>query len=128
MSKIKKILVIDDDETCRVGIEASLKKMAFAEVISIDNAMDAFDVLMDSKENKKPVDLILCDFHMPDVDGLSFYNGLRGDSDFRNIPFFIITENSETENITKMIEAGVKNFLVKPISIDQLKKKISNIK
>ena len=62
----------------------------------------------------KSFDLIISDWHMPNMDGLDFYKALSKNQKWSDIPFLLITEEKERN---KVVEAGIKEYLVKPVKV-----------
>ena len=61
----------------------------------------------------KSFDLIISDWHMPNMDGLDLYKALSKNRKWSEIPFLLITAEKERD---KGIEVGIKEYLVKPVN------------
>ena len=72
----------------------------------------------------KSFDLIISDWHMPNMDGLDFYKALSKNQKWSDIPFLLITEEKERN---KVVEAGIKEYLVKPVKPENLSNKIKEV-
>ena len=66
------VLLLDDDENMRKYILQILKEYLFKRTFEVGDGEDGFKVLRDNKIN-----LILCDWVMPNMDGLEFYNAIK---------------------------------------------------
>jgi CheY-like chemotaxis protein len=77
----------------------------------------------------KQPDIIITDWHMPEVDGLEFMERVRKDRDSprRNIPIIMISGLNAATRVTKARDLGVTEYLVKPFNAQDLAKRISHI-
>ncbi|BAT71624.1 two-component system, chemotaxis family, response regulator CheY [Thermosulfidibacter takaii ABI70S6] len=115
-----KILVVDDSSTMRRIIVNTLRKLGYTDVIEAEHGLDALAKL---KENPD-VNLILTDWNMPEMDGLTFVQTLRRSKTFSKVPIIMITTMGAKEDIVKALKAGVNNYIVKPFTPQILKEKI----
>ncbi len=115
-----KILVVDDSSTMRRIIVNTLNKLGYKNVIEAEHGLDALAKL---KENPD-VSLILTDWNMPEMDGLTFVQTLRRSKTFNKVPIIMITTMGAKEDIVKALKAGVNNYIVKPFTPQILKEKI----
>ncbi len=116
-----KILVVDDSSTMRRIIVNTLNKLGYKDVVEAEHGLDALAKL---KENPD-VQLILTDWNMPEMDGLTFVQTLRKSKTFNKIPIIMITTMGAKEDIVKALKAGVNNYIVKPFTPQILKEKIA---
>ena len=72
----------------------------------------------------KSFDLIISDWHMPNMDGLGLYKALSKNRKWSEIPFLLITAEKERD---KVIEAGIKEYLVEPVKPENLSNKIKKV-
>ena len=63
---------------------------------------------------REPIDLILCDMNMPNLDGLSLLKSLRGSPEFRHIPFVIVTADESDESTARALREGAAGVIGKP--------------
>jgi two-component system chemotaxis response regulator CheY len=71
------------------------------------------------------VDLIVVDWNMPLLDGLSFVKLVRGEPACAKLPIIMVTSEAARENVMEAVKAGVNNYVVKPITGDKLWAKIA---
>lgn len=64
--------------------------------------------------SEKP-DLILCDFHLPDMDGLEVARRIRADPAFRRIPLLAVTASAMVGDRDRIIRGGFDGYFAKPI-------------
>ena len=118
-----KILVVDDSSTMRRIIVNTLSKLGYKDVLEASNGLEALTVL---KENPD-VSLILTDWNMPEMDGLTFVQTLKKSKTFSKVPIIMITTMGAKEDIVKALKAGVNNYIVKPFTPQILKEKIQQV-
>jgi len=71
-----------------------------------------------------PIDLFLVDWNMPELSGLDFVKSIRSMTSYKNTPIIMVTSEAAKYNVLEAIEAGVTNYIVKPIKADMLKEKL----
>ena len=118
---IRKILIVDDSPTERHVLNDMLTKAGY-EVVASDNGEDA---ILKAKSLKP--DLILMDVVMPGLNGFQATRAISRDPDTRAIPIIMCTSKSqETDKIWGMRQ-GARDYIVKPVSRDELLEKIAAI-
>ena len=110
----KKILSVDDSMSIRQMVSFTLKKEGF-EVIE---AIDGRDAL--KKIESLPVDMVLTDLNMPNMDGIELIQTLRGLPSFRFTPIVMLTTESALEKKDAGRKAGATGWIVKPFKPEQL--------
>ena len=118
MSDVK-ILVVDDSSTMRRIIKNTLDKLGYKNTVEAENGIDALGKL---KENM--VQLILTDWNMPEMDGLTFAKSVRGSDTFKSIPIVMITTEAAKKEVVEALKQGVSDYIVKPFTSEALKEKV----
>ncbi len=106
-----KILVVDDSEMMRGIVKQAIEENAPSSNPEFHEAGDGQEALDIIRAN--PVDLVLLDWNMPRLDGLSFVKAVRGDG--VNIPIIMITSITDQDKIMEAGKAGVNSYLEKPV-------------
>jgi two-component system chemotaxis response regulator CheY len=75
----------------------------------------------------QPLDLIISDYNMPEMDGLGLLRAVRGHPVARKVPFIMLTGRGDRELVVKAAQAGVNNYLVKPFTSAILRDKIEAV-
>jgi len=101
------ILLIDDDASNREPTGRLLRHEGY-EVVRAANGRDALELL-----SAYPVDLILLDLVMPEMDGLTFLKLLRGNPRHKHLPVVMLTALSDGEPLHRSQRLGVNEYLVK---------------
>jgi two-component system, chemotaxis family, chemotaxis protein CheY len=117
-----KVLVIDDSQVMRrihrnVLLEHKVKED------DIYEASDGAEAL--AIAGSQPIGLFLVDWNMPKVDGLELVRAIRAMSEYAATPVVMITSEAARYNVVEAIQAGVTNYVVKPIKGDVLWSKLS---
>ncbi|CDF87005.1 response regulator [Pseudomonas sp. QL9] len=73
---------------------------------------------------RQAVDLILCDWEMPEMSGIELLGWCRAQEPLKEVPFIMVTSRGDKENVVQAIQAGVSDFIGKPFSNDQLVTKV----
>ena len=77
--------------------------------------------------DRQPLDLIISDFNMPEMDGLGLLRAVRGHQAIRKLPFILLTGRGDRELVVKAAQAGVNNYLVKPFNDVVLRQKMEQV-
>jgi two-component system, chemotaxis family, chemotaxis protein CheY len=117
-----KILIVDDFATMRKIVRNVLKQIGFTNMIEADNGKTALKVL-----NKEDVDLILCDWNMPEMAGIDLLKTLKSDDSLKGIPFVMVTAEAQKDNIIEAVKAGVRSYIVKPFTAETVSEKLKVI-
>lgn len=120
MSSLK-FLVVDDATFIRDMLKKQLRdNFPGCQVFDAANGKKAQVALKGQR-----VDLILCDWEMPEMSGEEFLRWVRGHDVFRALPFIMVTSRGEKEFIVKAAQAGVSDFLGKPFNPETLVAKVT---
>lgn len=112
-----KVLLVDDSATMRTIQKRCLGSLGIEEVIDAEDGQKALEQF-----EANTFDIILSDWNMPVMDGLTFLKEIRQKN--KDIPFIMITTESERARVVTAIQAGVSDYLVKPFTPDGLKEKL----
>ncbi len=115
-----KFLVVDDSSTMRRIIKNALSRLGYTDIEEAANGAEALEVF-----EKGGIDLILTDWNMPEMDGLTFVKKVREKDP--NVPILMVTTNAAKDDIIEALKAGVNNYIVKPFTPDTLKEKIDQV-
>lgn len=104
-----KILLVEDDYDGREMLRIMLGQIGIRHVIETRNGQEALDLI---KTVPDGIDLILCDWNMPGMDGPSLLCHVRGQAHY--IPFMMITGRGDVESVTEAKGFKIDGYLRKP--------------
>ena len=119
-----KVLVIDDETYIRRVVMQLLRRL---EVTYIVEAAEGKQGFMEVVRNRP--DVVLCDINMKPVDGMTFLGILRktSNADIAKTPVIFLTADSQQETVIRAAKLHVNGYLVKPVSLTDLKKRITAV-
>ena len=125
MQLIKRCFVIDDNENNRIILEHTMANWGI-ECMSSDNGLTALGML----ESSGPFDVIICDYHMPYIDGLETIKLIREKlkltADIQ--PIILLHSSSDDAELHKRCdELNVRFKLTKPVKMEELYSYLTNI-
>jgi two-component system response regulator HydG len=116
---MKKILIIDDDTYICTLLENFLEDKGFSTTISTEG-LSAKKAILDNK-----YDLILSDFRLPDSDGMDILEFVKNKSP--ETPVIIMTAYADVKSAVKLIKAGAKDYVTKPIYPEEILNTINKL-
>jgi two-component system, chemotaxis family, chemotaxis protein CheY len=112
-----RILLVDDSKTMRNIQKAVLAQLGHQEILEACDGQDAL-----SKAPAFRPELMLVDWNMPNMDGLTFVKAWRVTN--KLTPIIMVTTEAEKGRVIEAIKAGVNNYVVKPFTPDLLSQRI----
>lgn len=110
-----KILVVDDSFNNLKFISNYLADMGF-QVFTGSTGAQAMKMV----EAKTP-DLVLLDINLPDTDGFSICQKLRGNQNFAALPVIFLTASNDPDSINRAFDVGGTDYITKPINLNELR-------
>ena len=111
---MKKILVIEDTPAMRDLIVDTLTMQNF-ECVSADDGLAGVEAA-----RRLHPDLVICDIHMPRMDGYGVLEAIRSEASMSTMPFIFLSGAAERVNIRRGMELGADDYLTKPFTIQEL--------
>jgi signal transduction histidine kinase/HAMP domain-containing protein/DNA-binding response OmpR family regulator len=109
----RRVLIVDDDMRNIFALTAVLEEREMV-VMSADNGRDAIALM----RADTPIDIVLMDIMMPEMDGLDTMREIRKLSSRRDLPIVAVTAKAMKGDREKCIEAGAWDYLSKPVDTD----------
>ncbi|MFN7945239.1 MAG: response regulator [Blastocatellia bacterium] len=113
MGLSKSFLVVDDSATMRQLVVMTLKKMGCTAITEADNGRVGLEKL-----SAAPVDIVLTDIDMPEMNGLDFIEQAR--AKYAALPIVILSTHGDEATRDKGLALGANDYLTKPLSGSKL--------
>ena len=110
----KSIISVDDSSTMRKMVSFTLKSAGYDVIEAVDGA-DALTIL-----KSRPVDMVISDINMPNLDGIQLTRQLRTLPAFLRTPIILLTTESDPAKKAEGRAAGATGWMVKPFNQEQL--------
>lgn len=110
----KKILIVDDCDTTRKLLSYIIRERGY-KIMGATNGIEALEIMA-----TQPIDLVLTDLNMPQMDGYELSRNLRKIDAYKELPIVMVTTESSDSDKLMGKEAGVTTYLTKPVSPQKL--------
>jgi len=107
------ILIVDDEANILLAVDTTLQMSGLNNTITCQDSRRVMDVLADT-----PIETILLDLNMPNVDGHRLLDDVR--RDYPDIPVIIVTGAVDVDTAVRCIKAGAFDYIVKPVEPERL--------
>ena len=115
------ILVVEDHAVTQRVLSKRLRDAGHT-VVTATNGVEALEVL-----DEYPVDMIISDIAMPQMDGLTLLRRVRADERFAGVPFVMLTTSVLDQHRQEAQQAGANGFLEKPVSSWELEAMVKSL-
>jgi CheY-like chemotaxis protein len=115
-------LIVDNDRITRLIISRLLKKKLTDDILEAENGLDALKIIQESNP-----EIIFLDISMPLMDGIETLEIIRSNDKFKKLPVIILSSNKDREKITRLLELGISDYILKPIDLTKAYEKIQTI-
>ena len=115
---MKKILLVEDNETIIMGLKYSLEQEGF-QVISAKTAKESKEKL-----DNKSIDIVLLDVSLPDGNGFEICKEIKEKND---IPVIFLTAQDEETSVVLGLDLGADDYIVKPFRTRELISRIKSV-
>jgi two-component system chemotaxis response regulator CheY len=115
------ILIVDDSVLMRTALKRTID-MVGIETESISEAGNGLEAL--AVLESKPIDLILTDLNMPEMNGVELVHCLKEKPEYANIPIIVITTESNVLRIEDLQAEGIQDYLHKPFTPEEFRETI----
>ncbi|MCQ2334690.1 MAG: response regulator [Paludibacteraceae bacterium] len=117
---LKNLLIVDDNEDMRIFLQSILSN--YYNVHLANDGQEAIEI-----SQQHPIDLVLTDLMMPNMDGLELTQHLKGSELTSHIPIVLLTAKSAIESRLQALRYGADDYITKPFSPEYLLARIDNI-
>lgn len=118
------VLIVDDSAAIRKILQRVLiqAEVALGTVFEANDGKEALEKL-----GANPVNLILSDINMPNMDGLELLGKIRAEERWKDIPIVMITTEGSQNKVMQALQLGASGYVRKPFTADQIKEKLVGI-
>jgi len=113
-----RILLVDDSRTIRTVQKSILAQLGHSDVVEANDGVEALSQLSAHRP-----DLMLVDWNMPNMDGITLVRKVRESN--RTLPIIMCATEAEKSRLLEAVKAGVNNYVVKPFTPETLSEKIN---
>ena len=108
-----RMLVVEDQGELRRALVAILKRMGSSVVHSVSSGEDALEILA-----KSPVDFILCEYTLPELNGMALLREIRTNNAYAETPFIMLTNQGQCddEEYAEAADYDIDGHLIKPLN------------
>jgi two-component system cell cycle response regulator len=118
---IPKILSVDDSRTMRMMVKRAFRDFE----CELFEAADGMEGLAAALANKP--DLIVLDYNMPVMDGVTMLRNMRENAELKRTPVIMLTAEDSAEIISTVARLGVRDYIIKPFEDENLLSKVTRI-
>ena len=116
------ILLVDDYEFIRTILERMLQQLGYQNLRMAADGVDALHLL-----RTRPVDLVITDYHMLEMDSIGLFQAMQQDPVLAKIPVLLISGVPTEKFVTQALAIGIQSTLNKPFRAEQLDQEIQSL-
>ena len=120
----KSLMIVDDSATMRKIIMRTVR-MSGLEFDRTEEAGSGVEALQ--KLEGGPVDVILCDINMPEMNGVELIDRIRQDETLKDLPIVVISTEGSKTRIEDLKNKGVRAYIHKPFTPELLRNVVENL-
>jgi len=118
---LPKILSVDDSRTMRMMVKRAFRNFQ----CELFEAADGAEGLAAALANKP--DLIVLDYNMPVMDGVTMLRNMRENAELKRTPVIMLSAEDSNEIISTVARLGVRDYIIKPFEDENLLSKVTRI-
>lgn len=123
-NRVPHLVLVDDDEDIRHLNLRALETLGLGRVVGVESVTALLACLEASLLQGDPVDLILMDIVMPEIDGIEGCRRVHAQQAFRDIPIVMLTSLRDEDKLEEAFEAGAIDYILKPFSLVELRSRV----
>ena len=116
------ILLVDDYKFIRTILERILQRLGYQNLCMAVDGLEALNLL-----RSQPIDLVITDYHMPEMDGTDLFQSMQQDPVLAKIPVLLISGVPTEKFATQALAMGIQSTLNKPFRAEQLDQEIQSL-
>lgn len=118
----RRALIVDDSSVMRARMRRMLSDLGF-EITEAANGRLALEQLA----AMNGADLVMCDWNMPEMNGLEFIRAVRADKRYKDLPVMMVSTEADRRKVSEALEAGADDYIRKPFTPSVIAKKVGLI-
>ncbi|MBL7671309.1 MAG: response regulator [Bdellovibrionaceae bacterium] len=122
-----KVLIVDDFEIIRITIRTALQKLSVETILEAKDGVEGLRCLQERIAAGGSIDLVFCDWNMPNMTGIQLLGECKNDPNLANIPFVMVTSEADKGNVLEALQIGAADYLVKPFAHESIEKKLKKV-
>lgn len=122
-----KVLIVDDNKLDQMILREILNKLGLFDIHIADDASKARMMIWNTIEMRSPYHYVFLDWRMPKIDGLTLYKEFKNDPQLERTSFILTTGEGDEIEVKKALNAGIKDYMLKPIKLDVVYRKLSQL-
>ena len=116
------ILLVDDYKFIRTILERMLQQLGYQNLCMATDGEDALHLL-----RTRPIDLVITDYHMPEMEGIDLFQSIQQDPVLAKIPVLLISGVPTEKFATQALAMVIQSTLNKPFRAEQLDQEIQSL-
>ncbi len=118
------VLIVDDSAAIRKILHRVLTQaeVPLGQVLEAGDGVEAIEKL-----TAQPVNLVLSDINMPNMDGLQLLARIKANAAWSNMPVIMITTEGSQAKVMEAVQLGAAGYVRKPFTADQIKEKLAGL-
>jgi two-component system chemotaxis response regulator CheY len=115
------VLIVDDSAAIRKILQRVLRQteMPIGNIVEAGDGCEGLEVM-----RNQPIQMILSDINMPNMDGLEFLKKLKTNEAWAKIPVIMVSTEGSQARVLEAVGLGAAGYVKKPFSADQIKEKL----
>jgi two-component system chemotaxis response regulator CheY len=122
-----RVLIVDDFDTLRLLLRNGIEKFGLEDIEEAVNGKQAWEMLQEAKNASAPFEIVFSDWSMPEMTGIQLIEAMKASVDFKNIPFVMVTSETDMASIELALKTGITDFIPKPYTPESLQLKLTSI-
>jgi len=119
---MKKILVVDDDDTVRLFLQRLLTKKFMCQVLEAKDGLEGLSIIQSESPN-----LVIMDVRMPVIDGTEMLEAIRSDPVHSGLAVIVTTVVSDKTQVARLIMLGISGYILKPLWSEIVYRKVYEV-
>ncbi|MCT4643003.1 MAG: response regulator [Bacteriovoracaceae bacterium] len=126
MSDNFKILVVESSKKEMNQIIEQLNTFGINDIEYARDGEDAWQKISKTKQSNLLFNIVICNQNIPYLSGTELLLKLRTDDQYAKVPFIMLSNNGQANNVLSAIKAGTSSFIVKPFTEDTFAQKVTS--